>query len=69
MNTKYEEYVIMKSGRKELYVKILKALYGCVVSALLWYELFSEYLKEMGFEINPLQSCMQTRSFTINNAL
>ena len=52
MNPKYEEYVILESGRQVLYVLLLKALYGCVVSALLWYELFSGYLKEMGFEIN-----------------
>jgi len=54
MNPKYEEYVIMESGRMELYIQLLKSLYGCVVSALLWYELFSVYLKEMGFKINPL---------------
>jgi len=35
MNPKYEEYVITESGRKVLYVQLLKALYGCVVSALL----------------------------------
>jgi len=46
MNPKYEEYVIMESGRKVLYVQLLKALYGCVASALLWYELFSGNLKD-----------------------
>ena len=52
----------MESGRKVLYVQLLKALYGCVVSALLWYELFLGYLKEMGFEINSYESCIEKRS-------
>jgi hypothetical protein len=61
MNPKYEEYVSFESGKKVLYVQLLKALYGCVVSALLWYELFSGYLKEMGFEINPYDSCIANK--------
>ena len=42
----------------------MKALYGCVVSALLWYELFSTTLEEMGFEINPYDMCVANK--TIN---
>jgi len=61
MNPKYEEYVTTESGKKVLYVQLLKALYGCVVSALLWYELFSGHLKEMGFEINPYDSCIANK--------
>jgi len=59
MNLKYEKYVITESGRK--YVQLLKALYGCVVSALLWYELFLGYLTEMGFEISPYDSCIANK--------
>jgi len=61
MNQKYEEYVSFESGKKVLYVQLLKALYGCVVSALLWYELFSGYLKELGFKINPYDSCVANK--------
>jgi hypothetical protein len=61
MNPKYEAFVITESRRKVLYVQLLKALYGCVVSALLWYELFSGHLKEMGFKINPYDSCIANK--------
>ena len=61
MNSKYKECVTVESGKKTLYVQLLKALYGCVVSALLWYELFSGHLKEMGFEINPYDSCIANK--------
>ena len=50
-NPKDEEYVNIESGRKLLYVQLSKPLYRCVVSALLWYEMFSGYLREMGFTL------------------
>ena len=47
------EFLVMKKGQNILYVKIDKALYGCVQSALLWYELYSSTLKDVGFELKP----------------
>jgi hypothetical protein len=44
---------VHEHGKKVLYLKLLKALCGCVKSALLWYELFSGTLQEMGFQLNP----------------
>ena len=48
VNSKYLEYVQIVRGRKVLYLKVLRALYGCIKSALLWYELFSSTLKKWG---------------------
>jgi len=53
VNPKYKEFVTMEKGKKVLYVQLLKALYGCVQSALLWYDLFTNTLKEAGFVLNP----------------
>jgi hypothetical protein len=50
---KYQKFVTLEHGKKVLYLRLLKALYGCVVSALLWYELFTGTLKGMGFKLNP----------------
>jgi hypothetical protein len=61
VNTKYKPFVITENGKKVLYLQILKALYGCVRSALLWYELFSGTLKEMGFELNPYDPCVANK--------
>ena len=52
------KYVTIEKGKKVLYVKLDKALYGCVQSALLWYELYSNTLKDMGFELNPYDLCV-----------
>ena len=37
------------------------AIYGCIKSALLWYELFSETLQGMGFVINPYDRCTSNK--------
>ena len=36
----YKKYVYYEKGKKVLYLRLLKALYGCMQSALLWYETF-----------------------------
>jgi len=40
-----------------LYVRVLKAIYGMIESALRWYDLFSSTLTDMGFEINLYDKC------------
>jgi hypothetical protein len=52
------------SGKKVLYVELLKALYGCIKSALLWYKLFTSTLMKMGFKLNPYDPCVANK--TIN---
>ncbi len=58
MNPKHKSFVVIEKGVKVLYVRLAKAMYGCVKSALLWYNLFHGTLKDMGFTINPYDSCM-----------
>ena len=42
VNPKYEKFVVFENGKKVLYLQeLLKALYGCVQFALLWYNLFT----------------------------
>ncbi|KAG7372416.1 reverse transcriptase RNA-dependent DNA polymerase [Nitzschia inconspicua] len=57
VNPAYAKFVVMENGVKTLYVRLLKALYGCVKSALLWYNLFASTLMDMGFELNPYDPC------------
>ena len=58
VNPEYLEEVIFENGVKVLYLKIIKAIYGMIESALLWYELFVTVLNDMGFEINPYHMCV-----------
>jgi hypothetical protein len=41
VNDEYRKFVCIEHGKKVLYLKLLKALYGYVQSALLWYTSFS----------------------------
>ena len=61
VNPEFKPFVRMEKGRKVLYLRLLKALYGCMESALLWYDLFSTTLQNMGFEINPYDKCVANR--------
>jgi hypothetical protein len=57
----YEKFMCYENGKKVLYLELLKALYGCVQSALLWYELFSSTLQGMGFKLNPYDACVASK--------
>ena len=57
----YGPFVEIVNGKKVLYLQLLKALYGCVQSALLWYELFSSTLEKEGFVINPVEPCVANK--------
>ena len=61
VNPKYEKYVTIENGNKVLYMQLLKALYGCVKSALLWYELFTNTLKGKGYVLNPYDLCVANK--------
>jgi Reverse transcriptase (RNA-dependent DNA polymerase) len=53
VNPNYVPHVVHEGKTKALYVRCNKAIYGCVVSGMLWYKLFSQTLKQHGFTINP----------------
>ena len=59
---KYGPFVhIDTHGRKIIYVRLNKALYGCVQSALLWYNNLAATLVNLGFEINPYDPCVANK--------
>ena len=68
VNEGYEKYVSVENGKKVLYLQLLKALYGCLRSALLWYELYSSKLQGMGFVLNPYDTCEANKVSTVSNA-
>ena len=47
-----------ENGRRVLIVVLAKALYGCVRSSLLWYDLFTNVLKKIGFKLNQVEPCL-----------
>jgi hypothetical protein len=41
-----------------MYVKMLKAMYGCVQASLLWYRLLVKVLSEIGFTVSEVDRCV-----------
>jgi len=58
----YRKYVTMSAkGQPMLYVKLNKALYGLLRSALLFYNKLVGELEDMGFVLNPYDPCVANR--------
>ena len=58
VNTNYIPFVSIEKGRKVIYVKFKKALYGCMQSVILWYSTFKDCLTDLEFEINKYDPCV-----------
>ena len=66
VSPEFKEYIAYENGRKVLYLRLVRALYGCVKSALLWYKLFTNTLADRGFTLNPYDNCVANA--TINGS-
>ena len=58
LNPEHNKTVKMENVMKVLYLRLLKALYGCIYSTLLCYDLYSKTLKSYGFIFNPYDRCI-----------
>ena len=58
VNPFYEQHVRYENGQNVLCILVIRAVYGCIKSALLWYKLSSTMLGGLGFEINPYDRCV-----------
>ena len=58
VNDKYKHYVLLESDKPVLYLKLKETLYGCIMSALLWYQIFVKVLLDLGFVLNRYDACV-----------
>jgi len=61
VNPEYKPYVRYEGKCKVLYLHVLRAIYGCLESALLWYNLYSSTLQKLGFTLNPYDLCVANK--------
>jgi hypothetical protein len=58
----YRKYITLDANNQPiLYVKLQKALYGCLRSALLFYEKLVRDLTSQGFKINQYDPCVENK--------
>ena len=57
----YHPHMVKEKGKPVIYVELLKALYGTLRAAHLFWETLSGKLQEWGFTINPYDSCVANK--------
>ena len=57
----YHPHMVKEKGKPVIYVELLKALYGTLRAACLFWETLSRKLQEWGFTINPYDSCVANK--------
>jgi Reverse transcriptase (RNA-dependent DNA polymerase) len=57
----YSPYVVEENGRKVIYVQLIKALYGTLQAALLFYKKLRKDLEAIGFKVNQYDPCVANR--------
>jgi len=57
----YEPCVVEEPGEKVMYVELLKALYGTLRAARLFWEKLSKKLREWGLTMNPYDLCVANK--------
>jgi hypothetical protein len=72
----YGPAIVFENRKKVLYLEVLKAIYGMLEAALLWYKTFRKDLEDNGFLFNPynpwvankkVQGLQQTIVFHVDN--
>ena len=63
--SEYQQYVYYERGQKILYVHILRAIYGMLISGILFYKKFRTSIEKIGYKVNPYDPCVANK--TINN--
>ena len=57
----YQRFVVEERGKKVLYVEVLRAIYGMLEAAMLWYQEFKRKLEGIGFKFNDYDACVANR--------
>ena len=59
VNPKHRKHLRVDNWVKVLYLQLLNAQYGCMYSAILWYDLYSNTPEPQEFLINPHDKCIE----------
>ena len=57
----YEKFVTMENAQRVLYVHIRRAIYGMLMSGLLFYKKFRASIERIGYVVNPYDPCVANK--------
>ena len=66
VNPEHKKNMSVGNGEISIYLQLLKYMYECTESALLWYDLLSKALKPHGFAFNPYGRCISNSTINGN---
>ncbi|CAJ1965953.1 unnamed protein product [Cylindrotheca closterium] len=69
MAPEYCEYVVLENGKREIYVRVLRAVYGMLQLSLLFYNQFQSDLEAKGFVFNLYDPCVANKVVNENRKL
>ena len=58
LDATYKEFMTVENGKRVIYTKLNKALYGTMQASLLFWRKFKKFLTDLGYEENPYDSCV-----------
>ena len=58
INNEHRKNMDIENGKRVLYMKLVRAIYGYIQSDFLLYDLYANTLKDVFFEINPYGKCI-----------
>ena len=63
MDPEYERFVVIEGRNRHrvLYVQVIKAIYGLLISSMLFYKKLRTDLQTIGFKLNPYDICVANR--------
>ena len=59
--TKYQPYLTTENGKTILYVELVKALYGTIRAALIFWRKITKQITKWGFTVNPYDWCVANK--------
>jgi hypothetical protein len=57
----YEKYTMIEKGKPVMYVQLMKALYGTLQAALLFWQDLTSQMEKWGFKLNPYDWCVTNK--------
>jgi len=57
----HSKHFVNENGQNVLHIQMMKALYGMMVSSLLYYKKFLKDIESVGLEVNPYDMCVANR--------
>ena len=57
----YRDFVVLENNKRVIYVEVHRAIYGMLISSLLWYKQFRGDLEGQGFIFNPYDPCIANK--------